>query len=102
MNDDNSQLRIEELLVPAAFAHAVDELRLLETHISWVIQTGATAYKIKKPVELDFIDTSTLERRKHYCNEEFRLNCRLAPELYVRVVPISRHHDHRSLLLSDA
>ncbi|WP_161966190.1 AAA family ATPase [Steroidobacter cummioxidans] len=76
-------------MAPSAFPHAVDELRLVETHISWVILTGPRAYKIKKPVKLDFIDTSTLERRRHYCNEELRLNRRLAPELYLEVVPIT-------------
>lgn len=86
-----SPLRIEELLVATAFPHEVTELRLVETHISWVILTGELAYKIKKPVKLDFIDTSTRERRRHYCNEELRLNRRLAPELYLRVVPIARH-----------
>jgi len=85
-----SPFQIEELLVAAAFPHPVDELRLVETHISWVILTGSFAYKIKKPVKLDFIDTSTLERRRHYCNEELRLNRRLAPELYLGVVPIAR------------
>lgn len=88
----NSPLRIEELLDPTAFPHAVSEVRLVETHISWVILTGSFAYKIKKPVKLDFIDTSTLERRQHCCNEELRLNRRLAPELYLRVVPITRQH----------
>lgn len=87
-----SSLHIEELLVPGAFPHAVRELRLVETHISWIILTGALAYKIKKPVKLDFIDTSTLERRQHYCNEELRLNRRLAAELYLRVVPITRQN----------
>lgn len=90
--DQPSSLRIEELLVPTAFPHAVSELRLVETHISWVILTGSLAYKIKKPVKLDFIDTSTIERRRHYCEEELRLNRRLAPELYLRVVPITRQH----------
>ena len=85
-----SSLRIEELLAPSAFPHAVSELRVVETHISWVVLTGPFAYKIKKPIQLDFIDTSTLDRRQHYCNEELRLNRRLAPELYLRVVPISR------------
>jgi aminoglycoside phosphotransferase family enzyme/predicted kinase len=83
-------LPIGELLVAAAFPHEVSELRLVESPLSWVILTGAFAYKIKKPVRLDFIDTSTLERRRHACNEELRLNRRLAPELYLRVVPIAR------------
>jgi uncharacterized protein len=87
-------LQIDELLVSSAFPHPVTELRLVETHISWVVLTGAFAYKIKKPLKLDFIDTSTLERRQHYCNEELRLNRRLAPQLYRRVVPITRQNGH--------
>ncbi|MFC4308484.1 AAA family ATPase [Steroidobacter flavus] len=90
MSDTGTPLRIEELLQLAAFEHDVTHPRLVETHISWVILTGPFAYKIKKPVKLDFIDTSTLERRRHYCYEELRLNRRLAPELYLDVVPITR------------
>lgn len=90
--NQRSSLRIEELLVPSAFPHAITGLRLVETHISWVVLTGELAYKIKKPLKLDFIDTSTLERRRHYCNQELLLNRRLAPELYLRVVPITRQN----------
>ncbi|MBM0106607.1 AAA family ATPase [Steroidobacter sp. S1-65] len=86
----NPPFRVEELMVASAFAHEVSELRLVETHISWVVLTGSHAYKIKKPVKLSFIDTSTLERRRHYCDEEVRLNRRMAPELYLGVVPITR------------
>jgi uncharacterized protein len=84
---------IEALSNPAAFPHAVTRLELRQTHISWIVLTGALAYKIKKPLELDFIDTSTLERRLLYCNEEVRLNRRLAPDLYLDVVPITRSGD---------
>lgn len=80
---------IEDLLQPDAFPHEVSELQIRETHISWVILTGSFAYKIKKPVKLDFIDASTVERRRHYCEEELRLNRRLAPELYVDLVTIT-------------
>lgn len=90
--NEPSPLQIEELLAPAAFPHAVTGLKLVETHISWVVLTGALAYKIKKPLRLDFIDTSTLVRRLYHCNEEIRLNRRLAPELYVGVVPITRRN----------
>ncbi|WP_129774899.1 bifunctional aminoglycoside phosphotransferase/ATP-binding protein [Peristeroidobacter soli] len=89
MTETAPPLRIEDLLLPAAFEHDTTHPRLVETHISWVILTGSFAYKIKKPVKLDFIDTSTLERRRHYCNEELRLNRRLAPKLYLDVVPIT-------------
>jgi aminoglycoside phosphotransferase family enzyme/predicted kinase len=72
------------------FPHEVTRLELVETHISWVLLTGRYAYKIKRPVKLDFIDTSTLGRRRWLCEEELRLNRRLAPELYIDVVPIGR------------
>ena len=84
------QFRIEDLLESAAFPHAVTQLRLRETHISWVVLTGSFAYKIKKPVRYDFLDASTLERRHALCAEELRLNRRFAPDLYLDVVPIAR------------
>jgi aminoglycoside phosphotransferase family enzyme/predicted kinase len=67
----------------------VTAVRVIETHISWVLLTGPYAYKIKKPVKLDFLDFSTLERRREYCLQELRLNRRLAPQLYLDVVPIT-------------
>ena len=71
-----------------SFLHPVSDLEILETHISWVVLTGDYAYKFKKPVDLGFLDFSTLELRKHYCEEELRLNRNWAPELYIGVVPI--------------
>jgi uncharacterized protein len=56
---------------------------LIETHISWVLLAGGTAYKIKKPVRLPFVDYSSLQARRHFCEEELRLNRRLAPSLYL-------------------
>ncbi len=79
---------VQSLLDPAAWPHPVDDLRMLETHISWVFLTGEYAYKIKKPVTLTFLDFSALEMRKHWCGEEIRLNSRWAPQLYIDVVPI--------------
>jgi aminoglycoside phosphotransferase family enzyme/predicted kinase len=61
---------------------------LIETHISWVLLTGNLAYKIKKPVALPFVDDATLEARRHFCEEEVRLNRRLAPGLYLGVARI--------------
>jgi len=84
----HASLSIEDLMHPEAFPHRVESPALRETHISWVILTGPFAYKIRKPVKFDFIDASTLQQRRHYCEEEVRLNRRLAPELYVDVVPI--------------
>ncbi len=74
---------------PARFDHPVAKLTLVETHISWVILTGDYAYKIKKPVDLGFLDFSTLALRRHYCEEELRLNRRLAPQIYLAVVAIT-------------
>jgi aminoglycoside phosphotransferase family enzyme/predicted kinase len=84
----NESSLIRALLRPDAYGHAVAAVELVETHISWVLLTGAFAYKIKKPIKLSFLDFSTLERRKKFCDEELRLNCRLAPMLYLDVVPI--------------
>ena len=78
----------EGLLAPDAYPHTTTGIELVETHISWVLLTGEYAYKIKKPVKLPFLDFSTLEQRGHFCREELRLNARLAPELYLDVVPI--------------
>lgn len=62
---------------------------LIETHISWVLLAGDLAYKIKKPVHLPFVDYSTLDARRHFCEEEVRLNQRLAPSLYLGVTRIT-------------
>ena len=77
----NEPLLIRALLRPDAYGHAVEAVELVETHISWVLLTGAFAYKLKKPIKLPFLDFSTLERRKRFCDEELRLNRRLAPML---------------------
>ncbi len=84
---------IRQLLRPAAYPHEVQELQLIETHISWVILTGEFAYKVKKPVVLGFLDFSSLKRRKYYCEEELRVNRRTTPELYLDVVPIGMKGD---------
>jgi len=72
----------------AAFGHALHDLRIVETHISWIILTGEYAYKIKKPVDFGFLDFSTLQKRRHYCEEELRLNRRFAPAIYLGVIEI--------------
>jgi uncharacterized protein len=61
----------------------------IETHISWVLLAGADAWKIKKPVRLPFVDYGTLQARRHCCEEELRLNRRLAPGLYLDVSAIT-------------
>jgi len=80
---------ITAMLNPGIYDHPADNLQLIETHISWVILAGQYAYKLKKPVNLGFLDFSTLEKRRFYCEEELRLNHRLAPSLYLQVVAIT-------------
>ena len=76
------------LLDPGAYPHAVRQVDLVETHISWVLLAGDRVYKIKKPVDLGFLDFTTLERRRFFCEEEVRLNRRLAPGTYLGVVEL--------------
>lgn len=80
---------IDALHHAKCFPHPVSRIEFLETHISWVILTGQYAYKIKKPVNLGFLDFSTLENRRLCCMEELRLNRRYAPQLYLDVVRIT-------------
>jgi aminoglycoside phosphotransferase family enzyme/predicted kinase len=85
---DNQASLVHYLGSPEAYPHETTKIRAIETHISWVFLTGPYAYKIKKAVTLPFLDFSTLELREYFCHEELRLNRRLAPELYLDVVPI--------------
>lgn len=78
---------------PACYDHPVGKIELVETHISWVVLTGEYAYKIKKPVDLGFLDFSTLQRRRQDCFEELRLNRRLAADYYLGVVAIAGSAD---------
>lgn len=79
---------IAALCDPARYPHPVKRVVVLETHISWVLLAGRYAYKIKKPVNLGFLDFSQLSQRHFYCQEEIRLNRRLAPRIYLKVVAI--------------
>ncbi|MBM3226871.1 MAG: aminoglycoside phosphotransferase [Candidatus Tectomicrobia bacterium] len=88
---------IRALTERAVYGHPTTTVTVLQTHISWVILTGPYAYKIKKPVNFGFVDFSTLAKRQHFCQEELRLNRRLAPQLYVAVVPISGTPEHPRL-----
>lgn len=80
---------ITGLLKPQAYPHPTGAIKLVETHISWVLLTGDYVYKLKKPVNLGFLDFSTVERRRACCTEEVRLNSRFAPELYLGNVPVT-------------
>jgi uncharacterized protein len=80
---------IQGLRQASAYPHEITVVRIIETHISWLLLTGRYVYKIKKPVHFGFLDFSTLERRHFFCQEEIRLNRRLAADLYLEVVPIT-------------
>ncbi|MBE0484756.1 bifunctional aminoglycoside phosphotransferase/ATP-binding protein [Marinobacter sp.] len=80
---------IKALQNPDLYDHPVRSFQVIETHISQVLLTGDYAYKIKKPMDFGFLDFSTLERRKRFCEEELRLNSRLAEALYLEVLPIT-------------
>jgi len=69
--------------------HDINHVDIIETHISWVFLTGEYAYKVKKPVDYGFVNFTTLEKRRFYCHEEYRLNKRLASELYIDVVTLT-------------
>lgn len=81
---------IEQMLSPDFYPHKVtQEIELIQTHISFVLLTGKYAYKVKKPMNFGFLDFSTLEKRLFFCQEEIRLNRRLAPDLYLQILPIT-------------
>jgi aminoglycoside phosphotransferase family enzyme/predicted kinase len=75
---------------PQAYPHPAAGVEVRQTHISAVFLAGDFAYKVKKPVNLGFLDFTTLDNRRHFCDEETRLNRRLAPGVYLGVVPITR------------
>jgi aminoglycoside phosphotransferase family enzyme/predicted kinase len=79
---------ITALLNPRPYPHAAARVDLVETHASWLLLAGDFAYKIKKAITLPFLDYGTLARREECCRAELVLNHRLAPELYLDVVPI--------------
>ena len=78
---------------PAFYAHAPADVRLHETHISWVFLAGDRAFKLRKAVVFPFLDYGTPERRRHMCEEEVRLGRRLAPDLYLGVRAVVPRED---------
>jgi aminoglycoside phosphotransferase family enzyme/predicted kinase len=81
---------IDGLSDPAAYPGPVGAVEVRQTHISAVFLVGDYVYKIKKSVNYGFVDFDTLAKRRHYCDEEVRLNRRLAPDVYLGVVPVTR------------
>ncbi len=81
---------IDYLCDPRHLPHPAADVRLVQTHISYVILAGDYVYKFKKPVDFGFLDFTTLEKRKFYCAEEVRLNRRLCPDIYLGTVTVCR------------
>ncbi|MGZ4969806.1 MAG: AAA family ATPase, partial [Methylobacter sp.] len=93
----NKQTALYSSLALIKALSEANNCNIIETHISWVLLTGQYVYKIKKPVNFGFLDFSTLEKRRFCCNEELRLNRRLASELYLEVVPVTGTPDRPQL-----
>jgi hypothetical protein len=85
---------VEALRTRLQYVDNIKHVKKVETHISWVLLAGRYAYKIKKAVNLGFLDFSKLSLRQFYCSEEIRLNRRLAPELYKDVFSIGGNVEH--------
>src|SRR4029450_6985801 len=73
---------------PETYPHGPTEVRVIQTHISWVFITSPFVFKVKKPVNLGFLDFSTLDKRRYFCQREVELNKRVGAEIYLGVVPI--------------
>ena len=79
---------VEALLDPGAYARGDSPVELIETHVSYVFLVGDHVYKVKKPVDYGFLDFTTLAKRRHFCEQEVRLNRRTSPEVYLGVEEI--------------
>ena len=78
----------QSLLNPEAYPHNPRKIELVQTQMSFVFLTGDYVYKVKKPVDLGYLDYTTLEQRHFFCHQELELNRRLCPDAYLAVVPI--------------
>jgi len=85
---------IQQMLQPEFYPHDVQTpIRLMQTHVSYVLLTGDFAYKVKKAVDFGFLNYSTLAKRHHFCEEELRLNQRAAAPIYLEALPIAHQGD---------
>jgi len=79
---------VKALLKPQAYPHKPQKIELVQTQMSFILLAGEYVYKIKKPVNLGYLDYTTLEKRHFFCQQELELNRRLCPDAYLAVVPI--------------
>src|SRR6185312_1633018 len=92
--------QIDRLVKDGQFADRRSLPELIETHISWVVLCDNYAYKIKKPLHYSFLDFSTLDKRKYYCEREIDLNKRLTEDIYLDVAPVQEKEGLYSVILS--
>ncbi len=85
---------IQALLNPKTYPDRTPRVELVQTQISYILLAGDYVYKIKKPVDMGFLDYTTLEKRRYFCNKEVELNRRLCRDTYLGVVPISKEEDY--------
>jgi len=93
MSESNLPSYIQYLQQESSYPHPVADINLVQTHISFVLLAGDYVYKWKKPVDFGFLNFSTLEKRKYYCEQELQLNRRLCPDLYEQLVTINKDGD---------
>jgi aminoglycoside phosphotransferase family enzyme/predicted kinase len=91
---DHQRHIFKAMSAPAFYPHPVTQIEQRETHISKVFLTDRLVYKIKKPVDLGFLNYTSLEKRKHFCAAEVMLNRRLSDNVYLAVVPITYREGH--------
>ena len=84
--DPDARISFVRMLIRDEASHTAG---MIETHMSWVYLTDRHAYKLKKPVRYDYLDFSTLEARRQNCEDEIRLNRRLAPDVYLAAIPLT-------------
>lgn len=89
---------IEAMERPDFYPHWTGKIEVLQTHISYIFIAGDFVYKVKKPLDLGFLDFTSLDKRKYYCHEELRLNRRLAPDVYLGVVEIFEDVEGQAVL----
>src|SRR5205814_9579906 len=87
-SESESPELIDFLKSLASYPHKPSQVRMIQTHISWVFIASPLVFKVKKPVNLGFLDFSTREKRHHFCQRELELNQRLAPEIYLDITPL--------------
>jgi len=88
---------VQKLLDPIAYPDTPQGIELVQTQMSFILLADDYVYKVKKPVNLGYLDYTTLDKRRFYCQREVELNQRLCPEAYLGIVPITKDDDHISI-----